>query len=366
MMKALLTYLSSGTRSRKVLVATSAGAFGGLVGFLLSRVSELSESVDAASLNVNQGIWFAAVTASIGAAIALNAFVVDSRRPTRRMIYIGVSILLGMGFLSGVIAQTLFNRLLDSSALGSCFNNFRLTGDDGALNWCFATTARWPRTAGWMFAGGLGGVGIGALLNSSQRAKNAVIGGTLAGAIGGLIFDAIPAIAGFSSLWPSQLIAVVLIGALIGLLVSLIETLRLTAWVEILNGELKGRSVPLNEASNRIGSDRSLEIPILADRSVQALHAEISIKAADAQLHSLGGAVTIDGRTVPCPLHNGDVFTVGNTSLRFCTKSGEKISEIDESRSIGAPPAMGDRSTGISTAASAPRERPRLVLKRED
>ncbi len=346
----ILTQFSNGSKkNRKISLSTGAGAAGGFAGFLTSRVAEFADSTSQVGQAVIQGFWFAAVIASIGTAVALSTFGSDGRRPTVQMVYLGAGTLLGIGFLSGVVAQILFNRLLNPDDLNSCFNNYRRFGNDSELNWCFATAARWPRTAGWLVAGGLGGLGIGAFLNSRRRAKNAVAGGLIAGTIGGALFDAIPAILGTSSLWPSQLFGVILIGALIGLLVSLIENLRLQAWVEVLTGEMKGRSIPLNESINRIGSERSLEIPIIGDRQVAGLHARIVISGPEARFESQGGQIAIDGKTPPCRIVDGDVLHVGGSALRF--RNRVDPTEEPKSTDTNQPPKPVQR------------ERPRLELK---
>lgn len=368
---------SSPLKNRRALLIAAAGGAGGAAGFVISRLTELWDPTTDIALSLTQGFWYASVVGAIGAAIAIAAFRLDGRRPSGAMAAIGSTILVAAGFVAGVVAQVTFTRILDDSALGSCFADYRRSGDDSALNWCVASVFRLPRFVGWAVAGSLGGIGIGAFLMSRKRGLNAVAGGALAGAVGGLIFDLIPAVTGISSLWPSQLIAVVAIGALIGLLVSVIESLRLSAWVEVLTGELKGRTIALTESVSRIGTERSFEIPVIGDRGVHGFHARILFAGDGASIEPVGGPVDVNGRTGPTRLVDGDVFTVGATSFRFRTKVASAASEqspADGSRPPQQRPTTGPLSTAQSggvvpprqPTSSGPRERPRLDLKPRD
>ena len=361
-------------KNRRVLITAGAGAVGGVAGFVLSRITEAFSASSDGGLMVIQGIWFATVIGAIGAAIAYVSFTNDGRRPSSKMIVIGSSILLAAGFVSGVVAQLAFTSILDESSLNSCFADYQRTEADSALNWCVGSAFRLPRLVGWTVAGVLGGVGIGAFLGSVRRGVNAVAGGFVAGIAGGLLFDVVPAVSGMSVLWPSQLIAVVLIGALIGLLVSIIESLRLTAWVEVLNGELRGRTIALTESVSRIGSERSLEIPVIGDRSVQGFHARLLFSGTSASIEPIGGAVDVNGRPGPTGLANGDVFTVGATSFRFNTKAAGvdgTSTPVVAHRAPVQPNAQPPRPAaptppsggGQTSAQPGPRQRPRLDLK---
>lgn len=355
-------------KNRRLLIMTGAGAVGGVAGFVLSRIAEVPEASSDGTLMVLQGVWFALVIGAIGSAIAYAGFTLDGRRPSTEMILIGLGVLLGSGFVSGVVAQQAFTGLLDSSTLNTCFSNYRRVPSDSELNWCVASAFRFPRLVGWTVAGALGGVGIGAFLRSKRRGVNAALGGLAAGIIGGLLFDVIPAVAGLSVLWPSQFIAVVIIGALIGLLVSVIETLRLNAWVEVLSGELKGRTIALTESVSRIGTERSLEIPVIGDSAVHGFHARILFSGTDASIEPIGGPVDVGGRSAPSPLRNGDVFTVGRTSFRFNSRAAGIDSAVGQSQGA-RPPAQptsatpGQPAQPQPSATPGPRQRPRLDLK---
>jgi len=358
---------SAGRGQRRALQTAAAGGVGAIVGFVLSRVTELWVPATETGLTLTQGVWYASVVGSIGAAVALAAFALDGRRPSVGMIGLGSAGLIGTGFLSGVVAQFAFRGILDDASLASCFADYRATLDDAALNWCVADSFRLPRLVGWCVAGALSGLGIGSFLASKQRAVNAVVGGATAGLIGGFLFDLIPAITSISRLWPSQLIAVIAIGVLIGLSVGLIEALRLSAWVEVLNGEFKGRTISLSERVSRVGSDRSLEVPVVGDRQAVGYHARIIIDGRGASIEPVGGVVDVNGRPGPSKIVDGDVFTVGSTSMRFRTRTAsvEDSPAVRGASPDGRPTVSGHGSAPPNAAAPAagPPPRPRIELK---
>lgn len=336
----------------RAMRTAGAGAAGGIIGFLVSRLVDFAEPSTSSGLAVMQGFWFLAVIGGIGSGIAWQSFSLGARRPNARMMVAGAGALAVFGFTSGYLAQVVYTAMVSDDSLRTCFAEFRASGNDSDLNWCFASAVRGARLVGWMIAGALGGAGVGAFFLSVRRSQNAVIGGVAGGLFGGLIFDVVPAIIGLSTLWQSQLIAIVAIGAVIGVLVSLIETLRVSAWVECLNGELRGRTFVLTESVSRIGSDRSVEVPVIGDASVQAVHAVIKVSQRGAVVEAAGGPVAVNGRLGSSRLAAGDVIEVGSTQFKIGLK---RDAHPDE-----ATPVV---DVSASSGVGGGRQRPTLNLK---
>jgi hypothetical protein len=362
-----MTTASSRPGYRRAALTAAAGGAGAIVGFLLSRVTELWNPTTETAVVLTQSVWYASVVGAIGVAIAIAGYALDVRRPSAVMIGVGSAVLLAVSFVAGVLAQLAFQGILDEASLNECFSDYRRTLDDPALTLCVGESFRLPRLVGWSVAGVLGGLGIGSFLMSKQRTLNAVSGGLVAGALGGLLFDLVQSIIGISRLWPSQLVAVVAIGALIGFAVGLIEAIRLSAWVEVLSGELKGRTIALSERVSRIGSDRSLEVPVIGDRQAESYHARIVVDARSAAIEPVGGMVQVNGKPGPARMVDGDVFTVGTTSMRYRTRAS---SSGEEFATRGDTEQSHTRSTGssmtpppVAAPPAAVRPRPRLDLK---
>lgn len=332
------------------------GSSGGAIGFALAETARPASWTSTGGLAAAQGIWFMWVALGVGAGVIGATLFASRRLPDGRMLALGAIGVMGGGFLSGYLAQSLYSALLDTRALSGCFSDYRSTLDDGALNWCFANTVRIPRVAGWMVAGSVLGVGIGLFFRSSRHGQNAALGGLAGGLVGGLVFDSVPALTGVSSLRASQLIAVALIGGLIGGLTSLITAARVTTTLEVLDGELRGRRYMLIEQTSRIGSARSLEIPIIGDRTVAEVHATVHVTDSGVRIEPTGSAlVTVDGRPGAAPLRDGSIIGVGNTHLRVESRRHNRT-EGEEMTPVEGQPA----------AASKPGGRPVLVSYRPD
>lgn len=330
-----------------------AGAAGGVCGFLLSRVVQLANPSTNSGLAFTQGFWFLAVIGGIGSGVAWQSFSLGARRPNAKMAIAGAGALGLLGFTSGYLAQVVYSALVSNDALRNCFSEFRASGSDSELNWCFSRSVRGARLVGWMIAGALGGAGVGAFFLSLRRAQNAIVGGVAGGVFGGLIFDALPAVLGLSTLWQSQLLAIISVGAVIGALISLIETLRISAWVECLNGELRGRTFILTETLSRIGSDRSVEVPVIGDPDVEAIHAVFKTSHRGLSVEEAGGVVTVNGRHGAMKLTSGDVVQVGSTQLRVGLK-----------RDLPSDDPFVPSPVGTSSPTQkAPKQRPTLNLK---
>lgn len=135
--------------------------------------------------------------------------------------------------------------------------------------------------------------------------------------MGGVIFDTIPAVTGAPQLWPSQLIAVILIGVLTAVAINLVENLNTRYWVEFMNGELRGRRIQLLERVSSIGSDRTSHIPIIGDRGASEFHARIVTSGSGATIEQTGGTIAVNGKPGATSLRSGDMIEISMTQLRF-------------------------------------------------
>ena len=375
------------SRSRAV-ISVVAGAIGGVSGFVMSRTVDSLSATDESQLRLQQGLWFALVVLSIGAALIAANYIQARRRPDLVTIAVASGSLLVIGFIAGYLAQILYSAILDPNSLNICFVEYHADRDDSALNWCYANTVRIGRAVGWAVAGGLAGVAIGVTFRSLRRCQNGVIGGAVGGLLGGLLFDSIPALLGVSSLWMSQLLALIIIGGLIGGLTSIIESVRTQMWIEIISGESNGRRFPIVDPVTRIGSARTIDLPIIGDRLVRELHARLVVDETGATLFSeISDPIVHNGQpTKSVRLSDGDRFVIGATELRVLindqTPASNAVpatntpnaaavrrrlpvgqgdassSQVGPTSSPSAPP-----SSSAPGAQAGPRQRPRLSTK---
>jgi MFS family permease len=318
------------TAKRRIILTAGWSLTGATIGYILTQLFVSSDVDTASRLAFSQGIWFMLVLGGIGGGILGGMYWREGRRPDNNEMAVAAVAVLAAGFVAGYLAQSIYSSMLDTSSLQACFRDYRSSRNDAALNWCYANTVRAPRALGWLLAGAVGGLGIGAAFRSVRHGQNAVAGGAIGGLIGGLLFDSIPGLTGVSSLAVSQFIAVGLIAVLVAALISIIETARATFWIDVTSGEMAGHRFLLADHRLRVGSARTLEAPLLGDRSVREVHAEFIDSGGNVTVNAAANAtILVNGApAVTAQLTAGDVVTVGSTELRLGSRAGGPMSPV--------------------------------------
>lgn len=301
-------------RSR-ILVGLIAGTIGGFLGWLIQEnlihyqahlVNGVCTAVD---LTSSQTVC---LMLCVGGGIGLLLGAVDGIVESNgHKLIKGMAIGAFAGFLLGSIGYNLGGQLF--SALGGTVS---MRANPGLFDFVKQIIAR---TAGFSFLGmGIGGGSAIATL-SFKRIRNGLIGGLIGGFIGGFVFDMVAANASapvqgalgaagcHDSGGPSRAIGFVLIGALTGFFVNLIEELLKDAWVKVLAGRNEGKDFILGKSMNLLGRDERCDVPLYGDNSVGAQHAAIR---ADGNRH-----VLIDGKTPAGTLVNGQKVASGGEQL---------------------------------------------------
>ncbi len=342
---------------KRTPVQAIAGALGGVTGFALSEVLSNSDEPSSGSLTHSMGIWFLFVILGIGAGIIAGNAYLNQSPPANKTIGIAAGALIVGGYLSGFMAQSLYQSMsYDSPILA--------------------------RILGWGLAGALGGLAVGIAFLSAKRVQNGLIGGGIGGLIGGALFD--PIANAVESAAPARFIAIVLIGTLMSVLIGLIDVARTEMWLEVVSGELRGRQFLLMETVNRIGSARSAEVTLLADRTIKELHMEISKNASGVSFRCIANEpVLLNGvSTMSGHLKDGDVVRIGNTEVRVGLRNASGSQPVGQTTpqptsrplanggvrpsaaSMNDPSYQGrDSNAPASPTTPAPRQRPRLPTK---
>lgn len=296
----------------RLLWMTLAGIAGGFVGFLVSEAVDLSEASTEQEMRVLTGVWFMVVILGIGAGlIGGNALLQRSVPATEALLLGGVALLVG-GFIAGFIAQEVYSSMLDEAAIGRCFDR------NSGFESCLANAIRPARAVGWTIAGAIGGAGVGAAFRSWKRVQNGAIGGAIGGLIGGLLFDSIGLAFSGGNGAVARMIAIILIGALMGLLISFIDTARTSIFLEVISGEMKGRQFLVMDNRTTVGSARSAAVPLLADRTIKEVHLVIESGGSQPRFScSTAENVLLNGTSVSeGALSHGDILTIGCTEVR--------------------------------------------------
>jgi len=313
-------------KQKRLLSLTFFGALGGLAGFVLSEIA-LSDDVYAspAEMRHSTGIWFLLAVVGFGSGIVGGKSVADKSAPPIEILVPTVAALLVGGYLSGYVAQFVYEQMLSETSNPSA--------------------PQLPRMVGWLIAGGLAGLAVTVGLKSQKRTQNGVAGGALGGLIGGTLFD--PIASAVDNDVGARFISLVLIATLMAALIALIDNARTHLWIEVVNGEFKGRNIPVIDDRARVGSARTLEVPLLGDRQIQEVHLTITRNPTPSFNCTSGQTVEHNGRrTSSGSISDGDLLTVGSTQLRLSFKA--------EPGSRPTPPPTNERL--VASTSESPRE----------
>jgi hypothetical protein len=251
---------------------------------------------------------------------------------------LGVCIGFGVGSTEGLFASRSMRRVLRGggygAALGAIGGVVGLVL--GELIFNFARGGVWPRALGWGLFGIFVGISDGVAHKMPVKIRYGILGGLLGGFIGGGTYEGLVATIrgmGFRAealAWGSA-IGLVILGACIGCMVSVVETLLRKSWLFFLTGRLEGQTRTLDSSRpHTIGSDPGCTIVIPSDPSVAAVHAEITFNEQEEfVIHSREGYVVIrrDGVDKPVTSHSlcpGDRVVLGETRMIFRNVEAKK------------------------------------------
>jgi Inner membrane component of T3SS, cytoplasmic domain len=286
------------------------GGIGGLFGW--AGTALVRTLMPEANVYVADACFGLVIGAAIGAAIGCAEGLIESPSPRRALIGAGFGALLGA--VGGVIGLLLGEVL---------FNQFQ-----GGV---------WARALGWALFGALVGTADGIVRKMPARIRYGALGGLIGGLIGGSTFDRLsvllPGSTGNRELaraWGGA-IGLIVLGACIGLMIGLVESLLRSAWLRFLTGRFEGQSRTIDpaRAETTIGSSDSCNVFVVGDRSVAKVHAAIVVQNGTFVLQAREGSVLIDrGGVLPSAssyvLQPGDRLQLGSTRLLFQAAEASK------------------------------------------
>src|SRR5579875_3855498 len=184
------------------------------------------------------------------------------------------------------------------------------------------------RGLGWMFLGVAVGFSEGIAARSLGKFSYGTLGGAIGGLVGGMLFglalEMSKAHGGHTSSWGA--VGLIILGACIGSLSALVQSVFQPASVKVLRGWQEGREYPLDKRENLLGRDEHADIALFRDMKVERKHAIIQRIGQGYRLrnnHAPPEWTRVNDQPVlqSCELHDGDRIQLGNILLRFQTRA---------------------------------------------
>lgn len=292
---------------------TSSNAVLGWMGY--SSLSDLLYSVgyDRAleivkqSTRISSAFFSAFIALSLGLFMGIGEGVFyGSKEKAIKYAAIGAGTSLGIGFVSGYIAQWMYSSMIADSA-----SDF---------------SAAFFRGLGWAIMGLGVGVSIGLIKPEKKRILYCAIGGTAGGFVGGFIFNYITSALSTgeddTGTFP-RAIGIIIMGLLIGLGIGLLEQFAKEAWLKVIRGEFEGKEYLVFAGTTSIGNNSKNTIVLFKDKLVGPHHCDITLDGSKYVLTDCGtpmGTIVNGQKIVRHILRQGDAIAIGNSVLVFNTK----------------------------------------------
>ena len=251
---------------------------------------------------ISTAIWSGFLALFIGLFLGLGEGIFyGSKEKAFKYAAIGAGVSLGLGFISGYLAQWMYASML---------------GDEPS-----DIAAAFVRGLGWAIMGLGIGVAVGLIKPEKKRMLYCALGGLAGGFLGGFLFNYV------CDVIPNDVVArgvaIVIMGLLIGLGVGLLEQFAKQAWLKVIRGEFEGKEYLVFAGTTSIGNNGKNTIVLFKDKLVGPHHCDIVLEGSKYVLHDCGtpmGTVVNGMRTTRHILRQGDAIAIGNSVLVFNTK----------------------------------------------
>jgi hypothetical protein len=296
---------------RRIYFNAVVGGVGGLLGWLAISVVEGWTGAGRLNVYLHDAVIGLVVGLCLGGVIGSTEGLIASR--SLRRVWLGARYGLILGAAGGVLGLVL-----------------------GEALFAWAGGGVWPRALGWALFGMFVGSGEGVAHRMPAKIRFGILGGLLGGLIGGSTYEGLVAVlrggGGLDTAlaWGSA-IGLILLGACIGLMVGLVESLLRKAWLFFLTGRLEGQTRTLDSGhAHTIGSADTCSTVVASDATLAPVHAEITFLEGEFRVRPREGAVTLRREGVDCfvespeALEPGDRIIIGETRMIFRNVEGKK------------------------------------------
>ena len=174
------------------------------------------------------------------------------------------------------------------------------------------------RAIGWSVLGIFIGASEGIRAGSMKKITIGIVGGFIGGLIGGALLEYSKVL--FENVIYTRLIGLVVFGFFIGLFYSIIESTLSHGVIRILNGELKGKAVLINQNRLRIGTAGKCELRFKNYKDISDVHAEIRRKGKELILSETAkmAPITVNDKPVKERIMKyEDVIKIGSVKLYY-------------------------------------------------
>lgn len=292
--------------------ATSSNAILGWMGYdsiydMLDMDTDEAVEIIKNSVRISSAFFSAFIACGLGLFMGIGEGVFyGSKEKAFKYAAMGAGISLGIGFISGYIAQAMYSSMLSDSASD--------------------IYAAFVRGLGWAIMGLGVGLSIGLIKPEKKRILYCALGGLGGGFIGGFIFNFITGILSTgeddTGTFP-RAVGIIIMGLLIGLGIGLLEQFAKQAWLKVIRGEFEGKEYLVFAGTTSIGNNGKNTIVLFKDKLVGPHHCDIVLEGSKYVLHDCGtpmGTVVNGMRTTRHILRQGDAIAIGNSVLVFNTK----------------------------------------------
>lgn len=318
------------------------GAIGGFLAWILSEpiaLATLRPTADIGEVLFHDALWAAPIGLTLGLVLGVaEGISLRSMQLTLRGGIIGAMIGLVGGTIGVVIAEIVFQQ----------------------VQWCCFV----GRGIGWSIFGLFLGLAEGIRRFSLLGARNAAIGGAIGGFIGGVLFDlvAIPfMILSFTSGGRetgtfSRFIALIVLGACIGILIALVERALAEGALRVIAGRQEGREILLDKPRITFGHDERNDV-YMSDAGIAPRHAEIRAEGGGYAIVPVNGTVLVNQAQVTHhTLQPGDEIQIGAAQMRYrARKRGAEVSQPVASLPRAPVPPSSPRPQPREQTAFCPR-----------
>jgi hypothetical protein len=162
------------------------------------------------------------------------------------------------------------------------------------------------------------GISVGVPSLAIRRILVTGSGGAIGGFVGGFLFDF------FQGQTEAQIVGLGVLGAAIGLSVSLLEQATKSSWLEIVRGGMAGKQFILYQNQVTLGSSPAANVTLIKDPGIAAFAATIKKFGSTVSISATDRAIpiSVDGVTAfEHKLKEGSVIILGSTEIRFREKS---------------------------------------------
>ena len=321
-------------------LAAAAGALGGLLSFPVGEiVGDFTDMGEAQTTNLlpllfHSGLWAGAIGLVIGAAILIYDNAASLRGQWHRDLGRAIPVFWLLSFLGGATGQMAYTLVQNSLTRG----------------------------VGWALMGAGVGLGIGVLRRDWRQAARGALGGFIGGFLGGFVFDALTLISSAGGGALSRLVGQILVGALIALLMRVVQDALKSAWLlGISAGPYEGKEYGLNTSRVTVGRAGTNDIALFREEIGPPQLGALVFE--NGKWWWRGESVSInDAPQTHAPLGDGDALQLGTYRFRFKTRSTktrvENVDPIpaapDVAAPISVPVASSTKPVAPQTASTNP------------